>query len=67
MPIDNEASLRSRERLITLLGTGRAFALTAAGVSVWAGYRTWKQVLKSLADQVEELRPGEVNVDSTYS
>ena len=62
--MDNEANLRSREKLIALLKTGRALALTGAGVSVWAGYRIWTKVLKGLAARVVEVRDGEVNVEA---
>jgi hypothetical protein len=37
--------------------------MTGAGVSVWAGYRTWKQVIDRLAAVVTERRDGEVNAE----
>jgi hypothetical protein len=61
--INNERNLRARATLIAALRTGQAFAFTGAGVSVWAGYRTWNRVIERLADRVSERRPGEVNVE----
>ncbi len=37
--------------------------MTGSGVSVWAGYRTWKQVIDRLAAAVTERRGGEVNAE----
>jgi hypothetical protein len=46
-----------------MLRTRRAFAVTGAGLSVWAGYPTWPQLINRLADAVRENRGDEVNVD----
>lgn len=35
--------------------------MTGAGVSVWAGYRTWKQVIDRLAAVVTDRRGAEVD------
>lgn len=63
LPIDIEQNLRARQRLIELLRTGQALALTGAGVSVWAGYRTWDKVIRVLGDAVREYNRGEVDPD----
>ena len=52
---------RARERLITQLLTGRLIGFTGAGVSIWAGYRSWRGVIDRLAAEVELRRNGEVN------
>jgi hypothetical protein len=62
LPIQNvDENNRARERLITHLRSGRLIGCTGAGVSVWAGYRSWKGVIDRLAAEVELRRNGEVN------
>jgi hypothetical protein len=51
----------ARGRLIAQLQTGRLIGCFGAGVSVWAGYRSWNGVIERLAAEVEVRRPGEVN------
>ena len=58
--MDNGANLEARAQLIELLNTKRPFALTASGVSAWAGYGTWSQILKHLADAVEKYSRGAI-------
>jgi hypothetical protein len=36
---------------------GTSLAVTGAGVSVWAGHGTWKNVIDDLARGVEEREP----------
>jgi hypothetical protein len=52
---------RARDRLIAQLQTGRLIGCTGAGLSVWAGYRSWRGVIDRLAAEVERRRRGEVN------
>jgi len=52
---------RARDRLIAQLRTGRLIGCTGAGVSIWAGYRSWRGVIDRLAAEVELRRNGEVN------
>jgi hypothetical protein len=63
MPINNERNLRARTQLVAALRTNQAFAFTGAGVSVWAGYASWRQVIRHLADRVAERCGDEVNVE----
>jgi hypothetical protein len=51
----------ARGRLIAQLQTGRLIGCLGAGVSVWAGYRSWNGVIERLAAEVEVRRHGEVN------
>jgi hypothetical protein len=51
----------ARGRLIAQLRTGRLIGCTGAGVSIWAGYRSWLGVIDRLAAEVERRRNGEVN------
>src|SRR5258708_21364380 len=57
--IDRERNRRALEQLLTLLRTGQPYAMTGSGVSVWAGYRTWRQVIHRLAAAVTERRGAE--------
>src|SRR6266571_4438754 len=61
--IDAERNRRALEQLLALLRTGQPYAMTGSGVSVWAGYRTWKQVIDRLAAAVTERRGAEVNAE----
>lgn len=49
------------EHLLVLMRTGQPYAMTGSGVSVWAGYRTWQQVIDRLAAVVTERRGPEVD------
>jgi SIR2-like domain len=63
MPIHPERNALARRRMVEILRTQRSFAVTGAGLSVWAGYPTWPQFLRRLGDAVQEHRPGEVLVE----
>jgi hypothetical protein len=63
LPINNERNLRARAQLILALRTSQPFAFTGAGVSIYAGYGSWKQVIRRLADRVAERCGEEVNAD----
>lgn len=59
MPINQEKNARARERLVARLrAKTKPLALTGAGVSVWAGYGTWAEVIDNLARAVRESNPG---------
>jgi SIR2-like domain len=60
--IDAARNRRAMDQLLALLRTGQPYAMTGAGVSVWAGYRIWRQVIDQLAAAVTELRGAEVDV-----
>ena len=55
---------RARDRLIEQLRTDRLIGCTGAGLSVWAGYHCWRDVIARLAAEVERRRPGEVNAQT---
>lgn len=62
MPINNiDENNRARDRLIAQLRTNHLIGCTGAGVSVWAGYRSWRGVIERLAAEVDLRRHGEVN------
>jgi hypothetical protein len=62
MPLINADRNRlAMEQLLALLRTGQPYAMTGSGVSVWAGYRTWQQVIERLAAVVRERRGAEVD------
>jgi hypothetical protein len=62
LPIQNiDENNSARGRLIAQLRTGRLIGCTGAGVSIWAGYRSWPGVIDRLAAEVERRRNGEVN------
>jgi hypothetical protein len=63
MLTDPARNSRAQQSLISALQTGRAVAVTGAGLSVWAGYPTWRELIIRLADAVRDRRGGEVNVD----
>lgn len=50
-------------RLIESLRSRRMFSMTGAGLSSWAGYPVWSQLLARLEARVVQVRDGEVNVD----
>jgi hypothetical protein len=56
MLTDPARNSRALQGLITALQTGRAVAVTGAGLSVWAGYPTWSELIKHLADAVRDRR-----------
>lgn len=59
MPINQQKNDRALERLIARLRRkSKPLAVTGAGVSVWAGYRTWAEVIDDLARAVGESNPG---------
>jgi SIR2-like domain len=63
MITDPVRNSRAQQGLISVLQTGRAVAVTGAGLSVWAGYPTWSELIIHLADAVRDRRGDEVNVD----
>jgi len=58
-----ERNSRAQQALIAALQTGRTIAVTGAGLSWWAGYPTWRELIGNLADAVRDRRGAEVNVD----
>ena len=64
MPIDNERNRRALDQLLQVLRTGQSFAVTGAGVSAWAGYGTWAEIIRRLAGEVAERRRGEVDPEA---
>jgi hypothetical protein len=50
-------------RLVQSLRSRRMFSMTGAGLSSWAGYPVWSQLLAKLETRVVEVRDREVNVD----
>lgn len=54
---------RAMQRLIESLRTGRMFSMTGAGLSSWAGYPVWSELLSRLETRVIEVRDQEVNVE----
>jgi hypothetical protein len=61
--IDAAHNRRAMDQLLALLRTGQPYAMTGSGVSVWAGYRTWTQVIGRLAAAVAERRGAEVDAE----
>ena len=57
LPINAERNEGARTRLLTSLRRGNSLALVGAGVSVWAGYGSWGQVIEHLAAAVLAIRP----------
>jgi hypothetical protein len=57
LPINVERNEGARIRLLTALRRGHSLALVGAGVSVWAGYGSWGQVIGHLADAVHAALP----------
>ena len=55
--INAERNEGARNRLVAALRRGNSLALVGAGVSVWAGYGSWGQVIEHLADAVRAIRP----------
>lgn len=64
MPISRpDLNERAMQQLIDSLRTGRMFSMTGAGLSFWAGYPVWSELLRRLEVRVVEVRDQEVNVD----
>jgi hypothetical protein len=57
LPINAERNDRARNRLLEALRSGNSLALVGAGVSMWAGYGSWGQVIQHLAAAVHAARP----------
>jgi len=57
LPINAERNDRARNRLVEALHRGNSLALVGAGVSIWAGYGSWGQVIQHLAAAVHAVRP----------
>jgi hypothetical protein len=57
LPINTERNDGARNRLVDVLRRGNSLALVGAGVSVWAGYGSWGQVIEHLAAAVGGVRP----------
>lgn len=60
---DPARNARALDRMIEALATRRTFAVTGAGLSWWAGYHTWPDLIRRLAVAVREQRGLEVDVD----
>jgi hypothetical protein len=58
-----ELNERAMRRLIESLHTGRMFSMTGAGLSSWAGYPLWPELLRRLEARLVEVRDQEVNVE----
>jgi hypothetical protein len=57
LPINAERNDRARNRLLDALRRGNSLAVVGAGVSMWAGYGSWGQVIQHLAAAVHTIRP----------
>jgi hypothetical protein len=57
LPINAERNELARNRLVGALRHGNSSALVGAGVSVWAGYGSWSQVIEHLAGAVHAVLP----------
>jgi len=57
VPINANRNQGARNRLVTALRRGDSLALVGAGVSIWAGYGSWDQVIEHLAGAVRAARP----------
>ena len=53
---------RATQRVIDALRTSRMFSMTGAGLSSWAGYPVWSELLRRLEARVVEVRDQEVDV-----
>jgi SIR2-like domain len=51
------------DNLVAAIRPREALAVTGAGLSIWAGYGTWQQLIDRLANAVRHHRGDEVNVD----
>lgn len=58
MAINETANTKARNRLIKLMREGHPIALTAAGLSAWAGYPQWGELLQRLVDYIGEHGDG---------
>jgi hypothetical protein len=58
----HELNEQAMVRLIEGLGTRRMFSMTGAGLSAWAGYPVWSELLRRLEERVVEVRDQEVDV-----
>lgn len=60
-PVDPLLQIPTRATLTNdlekLAGRGNSLALVGAGVSIWAGYGSWAQVIQHLAAAVHAVRP----------
>jgi len=54
LPINPENNNRARERLLRLIREGHAVVLTGAGLSAWAGYPSWTELLDRLVTYISE-------------
>lgn len=61
MAINSERNSQARGRLVELLRTNRAIAVTGAGVSAWAGYPPWSGVIRDLGEAVREQARGAID------
>src|SRR5689334_6241841 len=58
MAINETANAKARNKLIALLRDGHGIALTGAGLSAWAGYPQWRQLLLLLVEYISEHGDG---------
>lgn len=63
MPINEGRNRVAFDNLVAAVRLGNALAVTGAGLSVWAGYGTWQQLIDRLANAVRQHRGDEINVD----
>lgn len=63
MITDPGRNSQAQQGLISALKSQRVIAVTGAGLSVWAGYPTWNELISRLANAVRDRRGDEVNVD----
>lgn len=64
MPITRpELNEQAMLRLVESLRSRRMFSMTGAGLSAWAGYPLWPELLTRLQTRVREVRDREVDVD----
>lgn len=63
MPIDEARNRSAFDQLVRTIRLGSSLAVTGAGLSAWAGYGTWQQLIDRLANAVRRHRGDEVNVD----
>lgn len=64
MPISRpELNEQAILRLVESLRSCRMFSMTGAGLSAWAGYPLWPELLDRLQARVREVRDREVDVD----
>jgi hypothetical protein len=64
MIADPVRNSRALESLISAVATRQAIGVTGAGLSWWAGYSTWQELIDRLADAVRQRRGSEVDANA---